>query len=76
MIPTDVLSNKSAAEVSVPATPVPQALRAIIFVVSIAVITGMAVGYVLDQRVQYAAPRPLSIDVERAQLDVSKLTQP
>jgi hypothetical protein len=38
--------------------------------------TGLTVGYILDQRVQYAAPRLLSPDVERAQLDVSKLSQP
>jgi len=76
MVSTPVVSTKAAVEVSVSAPQVPHTIRALVFVVSIAVITGMAVGYVLDQRVQYAAPRPLTADVARAQLDVSKLTQP
>ncbi len=38
--------------------------------------TGMAVGYILDQRVQYVTPRTLSPAVERASIDMSRLTQP
>ena len=55
---------------------IPVTVRAVAIVVSIAVMTGMAVGYVLDQRVQYVSPRPLSVDVERASIDPSRLSQP
>lgn len=55
---------------------VPVSIRAVAIVVSVAIMTGMAVGYILDQRVQYVSPRPLSTDVTRASLDVSKLSQP
>lgn len=55
---------------------VPSSVRALVVVVTVALMTGLTVGYILDQRVQYAAPRPLPLEVERAQLDVSKLSQP
>jgi hypothetical protein len=55
---------------------VPRTIRAAAIVISIAIMTGMAVGYILDQRVQYVTPRALSPDVERASVDVAKLSQP
>jgi len=55
---------------------VPFSVRAVAIVVSVAVMTGMAVGYLLDQRIQYVTPRPLTQDVERASLDPAKLSQP
>lgn len=55
---------------------VPRSLRAAAIVISIAIMTGMAVGYILDQRVQYATPRSLSPDVERASVDVANLNRP
>jgi hypothetical protein len=69
--------HRSAAHTSVKESHiVPFSVRALVIVISVALMTGLTVGYILDQRVQYAAPRLLSPDVERAQLDVSKLSQP
>ncbi len=55
---------------------VPMTVRAVALVVSIAVMTGMAVGYVLDQRVEYVTPRALDPEVERASIDMARLSQP
>lgn len=55
---------------------VPITVRAVAIVVSVAMMTGMAVGYILDQRVQYVSPRTLTQDVERASIDMSRLSQP
>ena len=55
---------------------IPRTIKAVANVVCVALITGVAVGVLLDRRVQYATSRSEPSDIDRASLDISRLSRP